>query len=183
MAAMIRLSSSVRGARTGEPDVFFAVMLHVVPLAAERIKPFFREPTPENLPRRVQPETGLDRFREGGSRIGLGTINAPRLWRSTLPRKTAHWKHCCRHGLSDFWRCSKLTLIVHNVPCPIVHDRRNVNSDTPLLIPNPLLDAIPQARAGSTVDSCAAAASTNPSQSASLQVSNLRRTKASRLRC
>src|SRR5580693_303007 len=41
MAAMIRLSSSVRGVRTGEPDVFFAVMLHVVPLASERIKPFF----------------------------------------------------------------------------------------------------------------------------------------------
>ena len=32
MADMIRFSSSVKGARTGELDVFLVVMVHVVPL-------------------------------------------------------------------------------------------------------------------------------------------------------
>jgi hypothetical protein len=106
----------VRGVRTGEPDVFFAVMLHVVPLASERIKPFFASQPQRTSPRRVQSETGLDRFREGGSRmfLGLGTIDAPRAPAIHVASETAHRKHCCHH-LSDFWRYSKLTLMVRNV--------------------------------------------------------------------
>jgi hypothetical protein len=42
MAAMIRLSSSVNGARTGKPDLFPVVMLRVVPLLTGQIKCFFR---------------------------------------------------------------------------------------------------------------------------------------------
>lgn len=78
MAAMILFSSSVKGERTGEADVFLTVMLHVVPLIIDRINPFFnlrREIyAPVELPAAVKGLSSPDSCRSLGRHEGHGNL-------------------------------------------------------------------------------------------------------------
>src|SRR3989442_12281691 len=47
---MTRFSSSVSGARTGEPDVWNVVMLHLVPLLGGGVKPYLWGPPHKSTP-------------------------------------------------------------------------------------------------------------------------------------